>query len=120
MYKQYIKRLLDIVISAIALLLVGWLLLFVALLLLFANKGAGVFFLQERPGKDGKIFRIEQVIDMHESQAAYSSVRRDKYTVKICGQQCSLYFERTRLPHGMQVGRWYVERKILTPLKKTA
>ena len=58
MYKQYIKRLLDIVISAIALLLVGWLLLFVALLLLFANKGAGVFFLQERPGKDGKIFRI--------------------------------------------------------------
>ena len=45
MYKQYIKRLLDIVISAIALLLVGWLLLFVALLLLFANKGAGVFFL---------------------------------------------------------------------------
>ena len=39
MYKQYIKRLLDIVISAIALLL-------------------GVFFLQERPGKDGKIFRI--------------------------------------------------------------
>lgn len=58
MYKQYIKRLLDIVISAIALLLVGWLLLFVALLLLFANKGAGVFFLQERPGKGGKIFRI--------------------------------------------------------------
>ena len=70
--------------------------------------------------KDGKIFRIDQVIDMHESQAAYSSVRRDKYTVKICGQQCSLYVERTRLPHGMQVGRWYVERKILTPLKKTA
>ena len=68
MYKQYIKRLLDIVISAIALLLVGWLLLFVALLLLFANKGAGVFFLQERPGKGGKIFRIVKFKTMTEER----------------------------------------------------
>ncbi len=38
--------------------MVGWFLLLVALFLHFANKGAGAFFCQERPGKDAKIFRI--------------------------------------------------------------
>ena len=58
MYKKYTKRLIDVVVAAVALLLIGWLLLLVAAFLHFANKGAGAFFLQERPGKDGKIFRI--------------------------------------------------------------
>ena len=69
---------------------------------------------------NGRNYRIDQVIDMHESQVAYSTVRRDKYIVKICGQECNLYFERTRLPRGLQVGRWYVERKAYAPAKKTA
>ena len=42
----------------IALLLIGWFLMIIALWLHFANKGAGAFFLQERPGKDGKIFKV--------------------------------------------------------------
>lgn len=58
MYKCYIKRVLDILISLIALLLIGWFLLVVAVLLHYANKGAGTFFLQERPGKDAKIFKV--------------------------------------------------------------
>ena len=58
MYKHFIKRFLDIIISFLALLLVWWLLLIVAVWLHFANKGAGVFFLQERPGKDAKIFKV--------------------------------------------------------------
>jgi len=58
MYKRFVKRVLDVVISGIALLCVGWLLLIVAVWLHFANKGAGAFFFQERPGKGGKIFRI--------------------------------------------------------------
>lgn len=41
-----------------ALVVVGWLILLVWLLLHFANKGAGAFFLQERPGKDGKIYKV--------------------------------------------------------------
>ena len=57
-YKKYFKRLFDIIISGIALLLIGWFIILVALFLYFANKGAGVFFLQERPGKDGKIFKV--------------------------------------------------------------
>lgn len=58
MYKNYFKRVLDIIISSIALLLIGWLILLVTIFLHFANKGAGAFFTQERPGKDGKIFRV--------------------------------------------------------------
>lgn len=44
--------------SFVALLVVGWLIGLVALILHFANKGAGVFFLQPRPGKDAKIFKV--------------------------------------------------------------
>ena len=58
MYKKFFKRLLDILISGIALLLIGWFLILVAIFLHFANKGAGAFFFQERPGKNAKIFKV--------------------------------------------------------------
>lgn len=58
MYKHFFKRLFDFLISLIALLLIGWFILLVALFLHFTNKGAGAFFNQERPGKDGKIFKV--------------------------------------------------------------
>lgn len=58
MYKHFFKRVLDIVISGIALLLIGWLLILITIFLHFANKGAGAFFLQKRPGKDEKIFKV--------------------------------------------------------------
>ena len=58
MYKHFFKRFLDVFISSIAILLVGWFILLVAIFLHFANKGAGAFFTQDRPGKDGKIFRV--------------------------------------------------------------
>ena len=58
MYKHFFKRILDIVISSIALLCIGWFILLVAIFLHFANKGAGAFFYQERPGKDAKIFKV--------------------------------------------------------------
>lgn len=58
MYKHFFKRFLDIFLSGLALLLIGWFILLVALFLHFANKGAGAFFFQERPGKDEKIFKV--------------------------------------------------------------
>lgn len=58
MYKYYFKRFFDFLISGIVLLLIGWLIILIAIFLHFANKGAGAFFLQERPGKDGKIFKV--------------------------------------------------------------
>ena len=58
MYKSFFKRVLDILISGIALLLIGWFLILVAIFLHFANKGAGAFFTQDRPGKNAKIFKV--------------------------------------------------------------
>lgn len=58
MYKHFFKRVFDILISGIALLLIGWFLIIVTIFLHFANKGAGAFFTQDRPGKDAKIFKV--------------------------------------------------------------
>ena len=58
MYKHFFKRVFDFLIALVALLLIGWFLIIVAIWLHFANKGAGAFFTQDRPGKDGKIFRV--------------------------------------------------------------
>lgn len=58
MYKNHIKRWIDFTIALTALLLTGWFLVLVAILLYFANKGAGIFFTQERPGKDAKPFHV--------------------------------------------------------------
>lgn len=58
MYKNFFKRLIDFTIALTALLCIGWFLVIITIWLHFANKGAGAFFFQERPGKDGKIFKI--------------------------------------------------------------
>ena len=58
MYKYFFKRFFDFWISFIALIIISPFLLIVTIWLHFANKGAGAFFLQERPGKDGKIFKV--------------------------------------------------------------
>ena len=70
MYKHFFKRALDIIISGVALLLIGWLLVLIAIWLHFANKGAGAFFLQERPGKDGKIFKVIKFKSMTDERDA--------------------------------------------------
>lgn len=58
MYKNCFKRIFDLFISFLALLLIGWFLIIIAVWLHFANKGAGAFFFQERPGKNAKIFKV--------------------------------------------------------------
>ena len=58
MYKHFFKRFFDFWILFIVLICLSPILLVITLWLHFANKGAGVFFLQERPGKDGKIFKV--------------------------------------------------------------
>lgn len=58
MYKHFFKRLFDFCISLVALIIVSPIIIVVAIWLHFANKGAGAWFLQERPGKDGKIFKV--------------------------------------------------------------
>ena len=58
MYKRFLKRWLDFAIVLCVLLVIWPVLLGIAVWLHFANKGAGAFFTQERPGKDGKIFKV--------------------------------------------------------------
>lgn len=58
MYRNFFKRFFDFWISLIALICISPILLVVTIWLHFANKGAGAFFFQERPGKDGKIFKV--------------------------------------------------------------
>ena len=58
MYKHFFKRFFDFCISLVALIIVSPIIAVVAIWLHFANKGAGAWFLQERPGKDGKIFKV--------------------------------------------------------------
>lgn len=58
MYKNFFKRVIDFTIVFIALLIIWPFLLIITIWLHFANKGAGAFFTQERPGKDGKIFKV--------------------------------------------------------------
>lgn len=58
MYCRFLKRLFDFFISFLVLILISPLLLIVTAALYFINKGAGVFFCQERPGKNGKIFKV--------------------------------------------------------------
>ena len=58
MYKHFFKRFFDFWIALVALVCLSPILVAVTIWLHFANKGAGALFFQERPGKDGKIFRI--------------------------------------------------------------
>lgn len=58
MYKRYFKRLFSFIISLVALFFIGWFLAIIALWLHYANKGAGAFFMQERPGLNGRKFKV--------------------------------------------------------------
>lgn len=78
MYKRFFKRILGFLISLIALIIISPLLLVVGIWLHFANKGAGVFFLQERPGKDGKIFRVIKFKTMTDERDADGNLLPDE------------------------------------------
>lgn len=58
MYRHFIKRLLDFIIVLVILLMIWPIMLGITLWLHIANKGAGAFFTQERPGKNGKLFKV--------------------------------------------------------------
>lgn len=68
MYKHFFKRFFDFWISLIALICISPILIVITIWLHFANKGAGAFFLQERPGKDAKIFKVIKFKTMTDEQ----------------------------------------------------
>lgn len=58
MYKHFFKRVIDFILVFFVLAIIWPILLIITIWLHFANKGAGAFFTQERPGKNGKIFKV--------------------------------------------------------------
>ena len=86
MYKHFFKRLIDIVVSGVVLLLISWFLLLVWLFLKRENKGAGAFFLQERPGKDAKIFKIIKFKTMSDERDKDGNLLPDDARITKVGQ----------------------------------
>ena len=86
MYKHFFKRVFDFLIALVALLLIGWLLIIVAIWLHFANKGAGAFFTQERPGKDAKIFKVIKFKTMTDERDANGKLLPDAQRLTKVGR----------------------------------
>lgn len=77
MYSNYLKRILDFLIVFSVLLLIWPILLLITVFLHFANKGAGAFFTQARPGKDGRIFKVIKFKTMTDEQDADGNLLPD-------------------------------------------
>lgn len=77
MYAYFFKRFFDFWISLIALICISPILIIVTIWLHFANKGAGAFFFQERPGKDGKIFKVIKFKTMTDERDASGNLLPD-------------------------------------------
>ena len=108
MYNYYFKRFFDFCISLVVLLLIGWFLIIIAIWLYFANKGsqgdrrlgrktkrqsprlsawfAHVFFIQERPGKDAKIFKVIKFKTMTDERDAEGNLLPDSQRLTKVGK----------------------------------
>lgn len=86
MYKHFFKRFFDFWIALIALIILSPLLLVVTIWLHFANKGAGAFFFQERPGKNAKIFKIIKFKTMTDERDAEGKLLPDAQRLTKVGK----------------------------------
>ena len=86
MYKNFFKRILDFCIALMALTILFVPLFVISFFLHFANKGAGVFFFQERPGLNGKIFRICKFKTMTDDRDADGNLLPDEQRLTPIGK----------------------------------
>lgn len=86
MYKNFIKRFLDFCISLIAIICLSPLLLVLTIWLHFANRGAGAFFYQERPGKDEKIFKVIKFKSMTDERDAAGNLLPNEQRITPIGK----------------------------------
>ena len=77
MYKNYIKRIIDLLLAGIGFLIISPVFLLLWLLLAVANKGAGAYFTQERPGKNERIFRVIKFKTMTDERDAEGNLLPD-------------------------------------------
>lgn len=86
MYKKHLKRVIDFCISLTLLLIIWPILAIITIWLYFANKGAGAFFLQERPGKDDKIFKVIKYKTMTDDRDAEGNLLPSQLRVTKVGK----------------------------------
>lgn len=86
MYRSFIKRLMDVLIVFFGLLVLLPVLLGSAFWLHFANKGAGAFFFQERPGKNGKLFKVIKLKTMTDERDEHGSLLPDEKRLTKVGK----------------------------------
>lgn len=86
MYKHFFKRFIDFCIAFVALSILFIPMTIVALWLHFANKGTGAFFFQERPGKDGKVFKIVKFKTMTDERDTNGNLLPDEMRLTKVGK----------------------------------
>lgn len=86
MYRNSFKRLIDFVLVFCALLVLWPILLIIIIFLHFANKGAGVFFTQDRPGKEAKIFKAIKFKTMTDERDAAGKLLPDAQRLTKVGR----------------------------------
>lgn len=86
MYQHQLKRLIDFLLTASALLIIWPILLIFTILLHFANRGAGVFFTQQRPGKGAKIFKVIKFKTMTDERDSEGKLLPDDQRLTKVGQ----------------------------------
>lgn len=86
MYKNFFKRLIDFILALSVLLVIWPLFLVIVIWLHFANKGSGVFFTQERPGKGGKVFKVIKFKSMTDEQDASGGLLPDEQRLTKIGK----------------------------------
>ena len=86
MYQHFVKRLLDIVLSLSAIIVLSPIMIIVSVLLYFANEGAGVFFLQPRPGYKGKIFKVIKFKTMNDRKGPDGKLLLDTLRITPIGK----------------------------------
>ena len=86
MYKHFLKRFLDFWISLVALICISPVLLVVTIWLHFSIMGAGAFFIQERPGKDGKLFKVIKFKTMTDERDAEGNLLPDEARLTKVGK----------------------------------
>ena len=86
MYKHFFKRIIDFCIALIVLSVLLIPLVIITLWLHFANKGAGAFFFQERPGKNGEIFKIVKFKTMTDERDMNGNLLPDEMRLTKVGK----------------------------------
>lgn len=86
MYRNYIKRLLDIICSLLGLIILSPLLLVVIVVMFFANKGAGIFFSQARPGRGERLFNMYKFKSMTDERDAAGNLLPDAQRLTAMGR----------------------------------